>query len=117
LVRVANRAPYFDVVIDDASHASFHQQLTFKTLFPRVARGGLYIIEDLHWQSPYFEDALPPVPKTSDFFAKFLREGVYLENTVLSQADMSGFKEKLHSYSIFPDFKSGSGIKIMVFRV
>lgn len=43
----------FDIIIDDGGH-KMHQQITsFKTLFPFVKSGGLYIIEDLHtsyWQ-------------------------------------------------------------------
>ena len=56
----------FDLIIDDGSHASFHQQLAFKVLFPKLRPGGLYIIEDLQWQSPYYEDQLPTTHKTSD---------------------------------------------------
>jgi len=37
----------FDVIIDDGSHRSWHQQLSFKYLFPKVKSGGYYIIEDL----------------------------------------------------------------------
>jgi len=37
-----------DVVIDDASHFWGHQIATFATLFPKLAPGGLYIIEDIH---------------------------------------------------------------------
>jgi hypothetical protein len=37
----------FDVIIDDGSHRSWHQQLSFKYLFPKLKSGGLYIIEDL----------------------------------------------------------------------
>jgi hypothetical protein len=37
----------FDVIIDDGSHRADHQQLTFSVLFPRLAPGGLYFIEDL----------------------------------------------------------------------
>lgn len=36
-----------DVVIDDGSHRPDHQQISFATLFPYVAPGGLYFIEDL----------------------------------------------------------------------
>ena len=46
-----------DIVIDDASHASDHQQITLGTLFPAVAPGGVYIIEDLFFQPP---DREPP---------------------------------------------------------
>ena len=36
-----------DVVIDDGSHVPSHQRLTFERLFPAVAPGGLYAIEDI----------------------------------------------------------------------
>lgn len=43
----------FDIIIDDGGH-HMHQQITsFKTLFPFLKSGGLYVIEDLHtsyWQ-------------------------------------------------------------------
>ncbi len=35
-----------DIVIDDASHALAPTRVSFDTIFPRVAPGGLYIIED-----------------------------------------------------------------------
>ncbi len=44
-----------DIIIDDASHASHHQQNAFVTLFPKLRSGGLYIIEDLRWQRPAYE--------------------------------------------------------------
>lgn len=37
----------FDMIIDDGSHMSWHQQQTFKFLFPRLKHGGYYFIEDL----------------------------------------------------------------------
>lgn len=37
-----------DIVIDDGSHIADHQCTTFRTLFPLLANGGLYICEDLH---------------------------------------------------------------------
>ena len=39
----------FDVIIDDGSHQSDHQWITFKHFFlNNVISGGLYVIEDLH---------------------------------------------------------------------
>jgi predicted O-methyltransferase YrrM len=38
-----------DLVIDDASHFYEQTKTSFKTLFPKVRPGGLYIIEDWSW--------------------------------------------------------------------
>ena len=38
--------------IDDGSHEPAHQQISFKKLWPEVAPGGLYVIEDFH---PYYK--------------------------------------------------------------
>ena len=42
----AAEAP-FDIVIDDGSHQSWHQLLSFLELFPHVKDGGIYVIEDV----------------------------------------------------------------------
>lgn len=66
-----------DIVIDDASHASFHQQLALRELLPRVRPGGFYVIEDLHFQPPSIEWNVPLVHKTIDWL-EALREGTGL---------------------------------------
>jgi len=40
----------FDIIIDDGSHAFYHQQLSFTRLSGLVKPGGYYVIEDIHWQ-------------------------------------------------------------------
>jgi hypothetical protein len=52
----------FDIIIDDASHASHHQQIALGTLFPYLKDGGYYVIEDLNCQPPQLE--LPGAKKT-----------------------------------------------------
>jgi hypothetical protein len=37
-----------DIVIDDGSHVAEHQVASFRTLFPLLNDGGVYICEDLH---------------------------------------------------------------------
>jgi hypothetical protein len=54
----------FDVIIDDASHASHHQQIALRFLFPQLKPGGFYFIEDLTYQPPRIE--LPDAVKTLD---------------------------------------------------
>lgn len=39
-----------DLVIDDASHLFEETRASFETLFPRLAPGGTYVIEDWNWQ-------------------------------------------------------------------
>lgn len=38
----------FDVIIDDGSHRSDHIIASFEACFPRLAPGGLYVVEDMH---------------------------------------------------------------------
>ena len=54
----------FDIVIEDASHASHHQQITLAALFPFMKSNGLFCIEDLHWQPMDLE--AKDAPKTRD---------------------------------------------------
>lgn len=37
-----------NIILDDGSHVARHQLVAFKTLFPLLQTGGLYVIEDLH---------------------------------------------------------------------
>jgi len=53
--------PELDIIIDDASHASHHQQKGFLELFPKLKSGGLYIIEDLRWQPKGMEKEVEAV--------------------------------------------------------
>jgi hypothetical protein len=70
LERLAISVPPLRVIVDDASHASYHQQLAFVSLFKRIESNGFYIIEDLDYQPPY-ESELPACLKTADVFEQF----------------------------------------------
>jgi hypothetical protein len=65
----------FDIVMDDASHASHHQQNGFLELFSKVKSGGLYIIEDLRWQPDEMEK--PGITRTAPFFQSYIKTGVF----------------------------------------
>lgn len=43
----------FDLIIDDGSHRNTDQIAAFERLWPLVAPGGWYVIEDLHTSLPY----------------------------------------------------------------
>jgi len=40
-----------DVIVDDGSHQADHVILTFRTLFPHLRPGGIYIVEDMHFHA------------------------------------------------------------------
>lgn len=52
LAEVVRRHGPFDIVIDDGSHMNEHIYTSFRTLFPLLRPGGLYVVEDL--QTAYF---------------------------------------------------------------
>lgn len=55
-----------DVVLDDGSHKMDHIRTSLRTLFPRLALGGLYMIEDL--QTSYWRKFGGGYGKDANFF-------------------------------------------------
>lgn len=54
LQKVAEEHGPFDIVIDDGGHTMQQQIISIETLFPAVAEGGVYLVEDCHtsyWES------------------------------------------------------------------
>jgi hypothetical protein len=88
----------FDIIIDDGSHASHHQQVSFATLFKHLADGGLYIIEDLHFQPAELE--LPEITRTRDFLygLSTLRRGMRL---AIDQIEFGYLAESIQSIQFF----------------
>jgi len=62
-----------DLVIDDGSHASRHQQPTLALFFRHLSPGGLYLVEDLQFQPPSIEEAGDL--KTFELIEKFVTSG------------------------------------------
>jgi hypothetical protein len=48
LKEVATDIVQIDIIIDDGSHVNEHVITSFRTLFPYLQDGGIYVIEDLH---------------------------------------------------------------------
>jgi len=48
LDKILDKYPEIDIVIDDGSHISYQQKITFDYLFPKIKDTATYIVEDLH---------------------------------------------------------------------
>jgi hypothetical protein len=55
----------FDIVIDDGGHTMNQQQTSFNILFPKLSKGGLYVMEDLH--TSYWPDFADAEQTTTDY--------------------------------------------------
>lgn len=64
----------FDVVIDDGGHTMQQQQFTFHQLFPKMASGSYYIIEDTH--TSYWPQFWDYSIKTIDLLKSFV-DGIH----------------------------------------
>jgi hypothetical protein len=88
----------FDIIIDDGSHASHHQQITLAALFPHLAPGGLYCIEDLHYQPADLE--LGDITPTRDFL-RDLRFGGSGARLAMDQQDLASLLKQIASIHFF----------------
>jgi hypothetical protein len=77
----------FDIIIDDGSHASWHQRVSLQTLFPALNPGGLYVIEDLSWQPEELERSLPK----TELMTTLLKSDAFLRDLGLEAGDVRFF--------------------------
>jgi hypothetical protein len=103
LEEIAGRGIVFDIIIDDGSHASFHQQLTLCKMFPCLRSGGIYAIEDLNWQPEQYERALPAVPKTAALLADYLGTGSFSRRSAAQIGDWDGWARDVANVMLFDD--------------
>lgn len=75
LAEIAAQLPALDIVIDDASHASHHQQHALLALWDKLAPGGVYAIESLRWQPAHMERK--GFTKTADLLWSYRKSGVF----------------------------------------
>lgn len=99
LARMASEAGGpFDIIIDDGSHASHHQQIALASLFEHLAPGGLYCIEDLHYQPSDLE--LEDITRTREFLRE-LRFGGTGARIAMEQRDLARLLGQIASIHFF----------------
>ena len=90
----------FDLIIDDGSHSSAHQQITLATLLPFLSVGGVYVIEDFHYQPESLE--LPGISKTRQLL-KALTKSITGQavHTVLNNDEIEWLQKNIADVQFF----------------
>lgn len=88
----------FDIIIDDGSHASHHQQIALANLFEHLSPGGLYCIEDLHYQPDDLE--IDGITETREFLRN-LRFGGTGARIAMEQHDLARLLGQIASVHFF----------------
>lgn len=98
---VAEDMAKMDIILDDASHASHHQQYAFLELFPKLERGGLYVIEDLRWQPPHMEKE--GFTKTGELFEGFQKTKKFVHSDAAIAAELNGLASDISGCFVFQE--------------
>jgi hypothetical protein len=87
-----------DILIEDGSHTSHHQQIALGYLFRYIRPGGLYIIEDLHWQDE--DEERSDAPKTRDILRRFQIDGS-IRSPYFTREERGYIEENLEKVYLF----------------
>lgn len=96
--------PPLRIVIDDASHASRHQQDAFLNLFPIVEPGGLYVIEDLDWQPPAYERKNRDFSTTAHLLGAYLATGKWMHSKADYVERFRRIEDTISAVMLLPEF-------------
>ena len=91
--------PEMDIILDDASHASHHQQNAFLELFPKLKSGGLYIIEDLRWQPSMMEKE--GITKTAELFGGYSKSQQFTHVDKEVEAELNALAPHISGCFVF----------------
>ncbi|MCG6904555.1 MAG: hypothetical protein LJE68_17940 [Rhodobacter sp.] len=88
-----------DIVLDDATHASHHQQNAIRALFPQLASGGLYLAVDLRSQPAELEH--PDSIKTAALFQDYLDTGIFKHPDPEAQCKFNDLRAEISGCFLF----------------
>jgi hypothetical protein len=96
----------YDIIIDDGSHISQHQQISFKELWESVKPGGYYVIENLHYQ-PIEETCV----KTKYMFEQW-KTGNWMETEYIKNENIQKIQKEIDSIQFYNSQSTLWGDKI-----
>jgi hypothetical protein len=98
-----------DIVIDDGSHRQSDIRASFAALYPRLAKNGIYLVEDLH--TAYWPEYGGAFGKTGSFIedCKALIDLLNAEHTrgALAPTEFTGSTQSIHFYDSVAVFEKG----------
>jgi hypothetical protein len=89
----------YEIIIDDGYHASKHQQISLLTLWDSVSPGGIYVIEDLHYQPETKSDII-----TKDLIRQW-KDGKIIGSTHITSSQVKKIMSTVDKIEMF-DSKS-----------
>ena len=102
-----------DIVLDDGSHVMSHVVASFRELYPRMAKNGIYMVEDMH--SAYWEEYEGGLRKPSTFIelSKNLIDELNADHTrgALPPTEFSNSTLSMHFYDSVVAFERGAHTK------
>ena len=93
-----------DIIIDDGSHLNEHVIKTFKLLFPKLKKGGVYVIEDTqtsYWPDKGGDSLNLNNPKTMMSFFKGLTDGLNHKEYVMPGYEPNYFDRHIISMHFY----------------
>lgn len=103
----------FDLIIDDGSHRMKDQQISFKYLFHKLNKNGIYVIEDLHTSkdSNFFDKN----PETTTLeLLKNLKSGNIIYNNYISRNELLEIKNNIKNIYIYENMINNSNKKYII---
>jgi hypothetical protein len=97
------------VVLDDGSHIMSHVEATFRYVYPRMVRDGVYAVEDLH--TAYWPECEGGLRKPGSFMeiAKDLIDELNADHTrgALASSEFTATNLSMHFYDSMVFFERG----------
>lgn len=99
IAEAARSLPNMTIIIDDASHASHHQQYALLELWEKLEPGGMYIIEDLRWQPDAMEHQ--GITKTGDLLYEFQVNQAFSHSDTQIEAELNSLAPEISGCFVF----------------
>lgn len=119
LAKVVEEFDPIDIIIDDGSHMMSDIQTSFSYLYPKIARNGLYLVEDLH--TAYWEEYEGGLKREGSFIEtiKDLIDQLNADHSrgAIPSSEFTSSTLSMHLYDSICVFEKGRHLKKRAFEI